>query len=104
MNARLSLNSKFSKNQLKQMTEFVNDKLRNEQATYTRRILKIACIALNDTAGFGKQRLVDFLNKVTTLSDEHINDEIFWTHADARVIDQIGIPFQREDYERIEKL
>ena len=54
--------------------------------------MKIFCIALNETEGFGKQRLGRVLDSVIKISDEHMHDEVFWHHADKR-LEQIGLPF-----------
>ncbi len=102
MKARLSLSNRIPKKQQKILDEFVKEQFRSEGHDYTRRLLKIVCIALNETEGFGKLRLGKLLNAVTEISNEHMNDEVFWVHADKR-LEQIGLPFEQEDYERMEK-
>jgi hypothetical protein len=37
------------------------------------------------------------------LSDKHKDDEVFWAHIDRVVIDQMGIEFEREDYELMDR-
>lgn len=102
MKARISLPGKVSKKQQEVARELVKEQFRSEAQGHTRRLLKIVCIALNEAEGFGKQRLGRFLDMVTQISDEHMDDEVFWTHADKR-IEQMGIPFIPEDYSITDK-
>ena len=101
MKARISLPGKATKKQHEVARRLVKEQFRNEAEGHTRRLLKIICIALNETEGFGKQRLGRLLDVVTQISNEHMDDEVFWTHADKRV-EQMGIPFAPEDYDKIE--
>ena len=38
------------------------------------------------------------IDRVKKMSEEGKNDEVFWTHIDNFLIDQMGIAFDREDY------
>ncbi len=98
--ARISLPGKISNNQMKVLQEFCNEQFSKDARDHTRRILKIACVALNEKFGFGAERCGEFLSEVTKISDEHISDEVFWIHADKR-LQQMGVPFEKEDYERM---
>lgn len=102
MQARISLPGKVSKKQQEVARRLVKEQFRSEAQGHTRRLLKIVCIALNETEGFGKVRIGRFLDVVTRISDEHIDDEVFWTHADRR-IEQMGISFEREDYSQTDR-
>lgn len=102
MKARISLPGRISKRQQEVLKEFCDEKFQKDSRDYTRRILKIACIALNEQFGFGVERCQRFLSEVTSISNEHMDDEVFWTHADRR-IEQMGIPFEREDYSKTDK-
>ena len=97
MRARISLPGKVSKKQQEVARELVKEQFRSEAEGHTRRLLKIVCIALNETEGLGKVRLGRVLDSITEISNKHMYDEIFWTHADKR-IEQIGVPFAPEDY------
>lgn len=97
MKARISYQSKMSKKQQESARELMREQFRNEAEGHTRRLLKIVCIALNETEGFGKQRIGRFMDSVMKISDEHMTDEIFWRHADKR-LQQMGVPFMPEDY------
>ena len=79
------------------LQNFCDEQFHKNAEEHTRRILKIACIALNESFGFGAEHCSKFLDRVTEISNKHIDDEIFWTHADKR-IEQIGVPFAPEDY------
>lgn len=101
MKARLSLSGKVSNSQMKALREFCDQRFREDAQGHTRRLLKIACISLNEQFGFGVERCGKFLEEVTKISEEHITDEVFWTHADKR-LEQMGLPFLPEDYDKIE--
>ena len=101
MKARLSLSGKVSNSQMKVLREFCDQRFRDDAQDHTRRLLKIACIALNERYGFGVERCGGFLEAVTKISEEHMTDEVFWTHADKR-LEQMGLPFLPEDYDKIE--
>lgn len=99
MKARLPISNKM-KSQVRQ--EVAKEYERQGQDA-TRRIFKLFCIALNEKYGFGKQRLLSILQEVECLSVESQQDEVFWTHIDRVVIDQMGIEFEREDYELMDR-
>lgn len=100
MKAHIGVNI-MTKKQYKEAVKVGNEAFRKAGEEHTRRILKIACIALNEKFGFGAKRCGQFLEEVTSISDKHMDDEAFWIHADKR-LDQIGLPFIPEDYERME--
>lgn len=102
MKARISLPGKVSKKQQEVAKRLVREQFRSEAQDHTRRLMKIFCIALNETEGFGKQRLGRVLDSIIKISDEHMYDEIFWTHADKR-LEQIGLPFSHEDYDLVDR-
>ena len=97
MKARISLPNKVSKKQQEVAKRLVQEQFRSEAEGHTRRLLKIVCIALNETEGFGQVRLGRFLDVVTKISNEHMDDEVFWTHVDKR-LEQMNMPFVPEDY------
>ena len=83
----------------------IYNEIRNQQEGITRRLMKLMCIALNESEGFGNHRLHRVLGVVTLLADESQQDEIFWTHVDRR-IRQLGITEEEmpdEDYEVMDK-
>lgn len=100
MKAHLGI-SIMNRKQYKQAVLVGNDSFRRSAEEHTRRILKIACIALNEQFGFGAERCGRFIEEVTAVSTKHIDDEVFWIHADKR-LEQMGLPFLPENYESLE--
>ena len=60
-----------------------------------RRFFKLACTALHEEFGFGKDRLARFI--LDTSRNAERKDELFWWHTDKLLIDQMGIQFDREE-------
>jgi hypothetical protein len=100
MRARIKPIHTVSKRQKAAVNEYVQQELRVQQVGSTRRVFKLFCVALNEQYGFGKKRLSNVLGRVTAVCEEKKNDPVFWTHVD-RVIEQIGLEFQKEDYKAI---
>ena len=78
---------------LKPDKKAVRDYVDQYQKDVTRRLLKLACVALHLEFGFGKDRLGRFLMKMNSL----MGDELLWWHVDKLLIDQIGLEFDREE-------
>lgn len=68
----------------------IHSEIRRQQEGITRRLMKLVCIALNESEGFGNKRLHRVMSAVTILADESQEDIIFWNHVDRR-IRQLGI-------------
>ena len=68
----------------------------------TRRMFKVLAVSLNRTHGFGGKRILRVIDDMTELLEKHENDPVFWTHLDRRVIDELGVPLDRENYELME--
>lgn len=68
----------------------IHNEMRSQQEGITRRLMKLVCVVLNESEGFGRDRLRRVLSKVTILADESQDDEIFWGHVDKRMR-QLGI-------------
>lgn len=82
--------------------EKVRDEYQRQGAEMSRRIFKLFCVALNKEFGFGKNRLSKLMSEISALSNEKQHDEVFWSHMDKVIIEQIGIDFPREDYEKMD--
>lgn len=83
----------------------IYQEIRSQQEGITRRLMKLTCIALNESEGFGKDRLRRVMKEINVLAEEHLNDEIFWHHADIR-IRQLGFSeeeFNSENYDEIDR-
>lgn len=90
MKARIPLD----KRTRKLIHETADEALRQKEFKLINRLLKTCCYILNRDFGLGTRRLSEFLKSVfKTL--EH-KDELFWEHLDKVVIDQLGIPLDRE--------
>ena len=100
MKARIP--TKFTKRQEGMIRQKVRDEYQRQGQEMSRRIFKLFCVALNKEFGFGKLRLFNLLNEVSKLSNEKQHDEVFWSHIDKVVIEQIGIEFPREDYNKMD--
>lgn len=75
---------------------------RNESRNMTRRMFKVLAVSLNRMYGFGGRRILRVIDDMTMLLREHENDPVFWTHLDRRVIDELGVPLDRENYDLME--
>lgn len=78
----------------KQSKQAVKEYVDSYEKDCMRRFFKLACLALNQGFGFGTDRLQKFI----VAAGEHAGnqDEIFWWHTDKLLIDQLGLPFERE--------
>ena len=99
MKARLPINNKM-KSQVRQ--EVAKEYERQGQAS-ARRMFKLMCAVYNELYGHGKGRCMRAIARISKLSDKHKDDEVFWAHIDRVVIDQMGIEFEREDYELMDR-
>lgn len=102
MNARIKLQHKISQKQKADIREYCANEMREQQKEHTRRSIKIFCVALHQTFGFGKDRLAKVLTEIDKLSKQRDDDEIFWNHID-RLLEQIGFNFQPENYEEMDR-
>jgi hypothetical protein len=73
---------------------------KNEQALVSR-VLKIVGVSLNEEFGFGAERLSRLVKSVNKTTDEWHDNPCFWTMIDRR-LEQIGIPFEKENYDELE--
>ena len=55
---------------------------------------------MNEKYGFGTKRLAALVDDFTAKLDESSKDEVFWEHIDKVVIDNLGIPFERDYTDR----
>ncbi len=68
-----------------------------------RRYMKLSLIALREKFGFGHDRAANFLGAISSAAEDAERDEIFWKHVDDVVIDELKLPFDREDYEKVDR-
>lgn len=94
MKARLPPGTHLSSTERKRLIENLEQK---------RRWYKLVLIALHNEFGFGPERMEKMIDSLNRLSDERKTDEVFWEHADHLLIDEMNIPFDREDYEEVDR-
>ena len=89
---------------LKEMAfRFAKEETERQQKNATRRLYKIMILALVLVFGFGKTRIQRFKDMVNELVEQSATDEAFYYHLDKRLIDQLGLDFEREDYEKLDR-
>jgi hypothetical protein len=84
--------------------EKCDDYLFEEQKNCMRRIYKLIAVHLNDEYGFGKKRIERLFKACGEDALElQQEDEVFWYHVDDFVINQLGLGFEREDYDKMDR-
>ena len=99
MRARLRMTSQ----QRKRLEEEVANYYKEEDFKITQRTFKLMFAILHFDFGFGHKRLSRILDAVTKMKQERDEDEVFWYHIDKVLIDHLGLLFDREDYEEMDK-
>lgn len=108
MKCNLSLNRRMTKKQKDELQKYIEDEAHKyiikENHDCVRRLYKLIAINLNKKYGFGKKRLIDLFNDCGEKAlNEQNQDEVFWRHADDRVINQLGLTFERENYDVMDR-
>ena len=94
--------SKSERNRINDLArQNVAEWLKKNEEGLARRMLKVVCVALNEEFGFGAERLSKLIKSVNKTTDEWHDNPVFWTMIDRR-IEQIGIPFTKENYDELE--
>ena len=85
----------------------IDDYTRKEIHDGLTRFLKIVVFVLNRHFGLGNKggdgRLSKFMKLVFKTLEEHDGDPALWVNLDKVVIDELKLPFRREDYEEREE-
>ncbi|QAT49301.1 hypothetical protein EQM14_05635 [Caproiciproducens sp. NJN-50] len=84
----------------KQIVREYDSNTQNENFT---RYIKLSAVVLHTKFGFGHDRVADFLGAISAAAEAAEKDEIFWKHIDDAVIDEMKMPFDRENYEKVDK-
>lgn len=91
----------------RQTLDAVDDYMRKEIHDSLTRFLKIIVFVLNRHFGLGNKggdgRLSKFMKLVFKTLEEHDGDPALWVNLDKVVIDELKLPFSREDYEEREE-
>ena len=98
MKARIRLQDRISNGRKADIKAYAKQVAQKENSDNARRFLKIVCVVLHNHFGFGRERLLKVMTEIGKLSNERDNDEIFWSHIDKVIIEQLNIPLQEEDY------
>lgn len=103
MKARLPV----PKSYRKQINDLVRDAseehLQTVKLEHSRRTIKLCCVVLNKHFGFGKKRILRFIDAMGTFTLERSDDPVYWKHIDDRLIDEIKLDFERENYEEMDE-
>ena len=91
----------------KQINEYVRDAsaehLRQEKLVFSRRIIKVCCVVLNKYFGFGRKRIDQFVVAMGEFTALRSDDPVYWSHIDDKLINEIGLDFERENYEEMDE-
>jgi hypothetical protein len=101
--ARIKPKHIFSKHIREAADEYVREEVDKAKRDELYRFLKVFFVTLNEDFGFGHDRLMKLLLKAENLMLNNQGNEILWDKIDERLIDRLGLPFEREDYEEREK-
>ena len=103
MKARIKPKDIFSKQTRKAVDQYVLEEVDRTKKEELTRFLKIMFVTLNKKFNFGHDRLFKLLKEAEKLMIENQGNEILWDKIDELLIDRLGLPFDREDYEEREK-
>ena len=107
MKVRISEFDKLNKKQREAIDEYIKTRgievYQNEAEGDFRRYYKLLAVALNEKFGFGKKRIQEVFEAISEVGKQREHDEVFWAHVDKVVIDQIGIEFERENYDDLDE-
>ena len=99
MKAHIPATNRLTRQQKAVVREY-DEQLRNEESN---RYLKICAVALHEKFGFGHDRVSKFIDELGKLSGKAQKDEVFCKHIDDVVIGELKQPFDRENYERMDR-
>jgi hypothetical protein len=101
--ARIKPKHIFSKHIREAADEYVREEVDKAKRDELYRFLKVFFVTLNEDFKFGHDRLMKLLLKAEKLMLDNQGNEILWDKVDELLIDRLGLPFDREDYEEREK-
>lgn len=73
----------------------------NEIKNHNRRMLKLACIALHEEYGFGRERLYKLVEKIAEISNSRMDDPVYWQHNDKFLTETLKMAWDIENYEEM---
>lgn len=106
MNARIRALDQLNSKSRQELDKYIFSKAmeiyNSEAAGLMRRCFKTLAVALNEKYGFGHDRLIKLLDCSMDIAKLRNTDEIYWKHIDDVVIKQIGLEFDRENYDDLD--
>lgn len=103
MKARIPPQRRLSRQSRGTVDEYIRQEMHNERI----RFLKIVVFVLNRHFKLGNKggdgKLSKFTKLVLKTLKEHDGDPALWVNLDKVVIDELKLPFSREDYEEREE-
>lgn len=101
MKARIPRISANEKKKLKSEIKLEVDRIWKEveqkkENDITRRVLKTLIYVLNTEYGYGIKRISRLFASFTKMLEESDKDEVYWEHIDRVVVDDLGLPFERD--------
>lgn len=103
MKARIKPKDIFSKQARKAVDEYVREEVDRAKKDELTRFLKVFFVTLNKEYKFGHDQLFKLLKEAENLMLDNQGNEILWDKIDEILIDRLGLPFDREDYEEREQ-
>lgn len=107
MNARINAKQRLTPKEQKELDRYIFEKAmeiyNDEGMGLMRRCYKTMAIALNEQFGFGKSRLMKLFDRTSDIAKTREHDEIYWHHVDNVLINQIGLEFERENYDDLDE-
>lgn len=108
MKARIPTDKKYSKRDIRNIQQYsikvAEERAKEETRKITERSFKLMFYVLHESHGWGTQRLLKLLNSLNDFMEEHKDDEVLWDRIDKELIDNLEIPFGRENYEERERI
>lgn len=101
MNARIRPSARLTNKQKAAIREGVAEVLEQQKQGNNRRIFKLLCASLHEEYGFGKDRCMRIIDRISRVAAEHESDEVYWAHVDM-LMEQIGLEFSKENYAEFE--
>lgn len=106
MNARITALKQLNSKSRQELDKYIFDKAmeiyNDEAAGLVRRCFKTLSVALNEKYGFGHDRIIRLFDSSMDIAKLRDTDEIYWKHMDDIVINQIGLEFDRENYDDLD--
>ena len=100
MKCHIPAKSRVTRREMFAVREYT-DEIQNE--TF-QRWTKLCAVALHLQAGFGHDRIADFLGEISKLAESAEKDEAFWMHIDDVLIKELKFTdLARENYKEVDR-